>query len=989
MVQRQLHSARFWLDFYRIELKGVDYSSRLVVAARCNCIVGIRRPSVVPTQLVLCCCSFGLRWARRPSTMTESRDIATSSATSTTDSTNQQFQQPLDKTVAVDSGTIHSNTYNSTNEHDGTVTVTLIAAARRINNDDNNNKITIDNIHRRADIEDNSSTTPGKQHRSGVTTSEDNTGNVILGSFYVSVTLLCEREAQMHQTARILGIPESRWNGSLLHRKWHEQNQNQQQRITTSIDDGVVASSKPTTIFLNPEKISETTPLAFYSWTQPGKRTSCERMTRMIHTYYTTGTLVVPPCARGYDVLAAMDFFGILYQPDQCQFGDYAVYQRVQQWSRYLCHRPALAACVLQTATAAWNRPFDSTLANRQTIAFGTDWDPEQNLNARQNNKGMKLNAQTLYLLGENIENELSTDAATTTHANMIKVAYKLFNPVNSSDLASNAFSNLHNLTTSNNDEEEATLPGPEEDTAADLRKDFCAYLTSMFSTTTPNNTCDYAVHFSMKAVTLYDTDEHDNPNRSDSVSRRAVLVLDLLKSKDSSTTTSAENNLIDTLVPYGRTSMEECVPKVEPKTVTFKESSFDSLFSAESSSRQSSAVDSPMQLVNESLKNENPLDSSRKTDLTNSALASWNHTCSLSLQPIIDYDAPHDELNACMESAVLPNSSTTCDLQPSKKKKKPKPVFELPDKLLAIESNAQTMPIVQSAIGQTNDFSMPGPITIVRTGTYDNTVTSALTGPFYIDDNGNLRDVFENSNADSENEGNDDDARAQAKRHEWIQTALLNRGIGERMESLLKQEDDEQNADVAASFDPWDWLTGLGVCEFSRTVMRSMEEYASGIGVDLHSNPDQNDATPDTQKAGRIEEPEVLAVLPVLHTLDNRDVRNPSTTVKDRLQMIQELAHDELSRDDTEELDETPISQVQPRQHSGSESSKESPRGVLRFDTIQTDSSKTSVQRGIDVEAAASGETELSLSGINADVEPKRRMRGIKTLFRRRKAEG
>jgi hypothetical protein len=139
-------------------------------------------------------------------------------------------------------------------------------------------------------------------------------------------------------------------------------------------------------------------------------------------------------------------------------------------------------------------------------------------------------------------------------------------------------------------------------------------------------------------------------------------------------------------------------------------------------------------------------------------------------------------------------------------------------------------------AVNLLDDFSLPALTNIVRTGTYDNPVTSALTGPFYIDDQGNLRDVVEHSPEGDRigDDVDDDDTRAQVRQHEWIQTALLS------METLLKREAAEDPAPALTSMDPWEWLTCLGVCEFSRALMKSVEEYASGIGGDLHRDQDQ-----------------------------------------------------------------------------------------------------------------------------------------------------
>jgi hypothetical protein len=77
----------------------------------------------------------------------------------------------------------------------------------------------------------------------------------------------------------------------------------------------------------------------------------------------------------------------------------------------------------------------------------------------------------------------------------------------------------------------------------------------------------------------------------------------------------------------------------------------------------------------------------------------------------------------------------------------------------------------------------------VIRAPSSD-TVASALTGPYIVDEEGNMRDVFEDEK----------EARAQALRHEWIQGSLLNRDISTRIRALL---------DDATEFDAKDYVMG------------------------------------------------------------------------------------------------------------------------------------------------------------------------------------
>jgi hypothetical protein len=67
-----------------------------------------------------------------------------------------------------------------------------------------------------------------------------------------------------------------------------------------------------------------------------------EALTKLIHDFYTTSVLQVED-DMGCSFLLALEYFGILYQPDQLVFGSLEVYKLVKDWSDYLAQRSLLA----------------------------------------------------------------------------------------------------------------------------------------------------------------------------------------------------------------------------------------------------------------------------------------------------------------------------------------------------------------------------------------------------------------------------------------------------------------------------------------------------------------------------------------------------------------------------------------------------------------------------------------------------------------------
>jgi hypothetical protein len=76
-------------------------------------------------------------------------------------------------------------------------------------------------------------------------------------------------------------------------------------------------------------------------------------LTKLLTQYYITGRLNIPDACQGSDLLLLLEYFGILYAPDQLVFASYAAYQRVRAWSDYLTQRSVLAEHVVSLLHAA------------------------------------------------------------------------------------------------------------------------------------------------------------------------------------------------------------------------------------------------------------------------------------------------------------------------------------------------------------------------------------------------------------------------------------------------------------------------------------------------------------------------------------------------------------------------------------------------------------------------------------------------------------
>jgi hypothetical protein len=681
-----------------------------------------------------------------------------------------------------------------------------------------------------------------------------------------------------------------------------------------------------------------------------------------IREYYATGTLHIPAHVRGYDVLAAVEFFGILHSTDQCHFANYEAYKRVQLWSRYLCHREALAEFV----TSA----FPTTPTASTVRQWGT---------AREGDV-LELGTKPLFLLGDfgNHHHQSSTTAGAADEKHMClgRLAYKIFNATHET-----------NPRHRNNHHDDSAIS--EEMTAREMRDDFASYLQNLLPAAT--------VTFTVKPVTVLNelalsaaaktssdeaTEKSSSSQQHYQIVNRAVLTVDFgsthlvlndkevrqlldRKVRSKSELEAPVDELVEEEMNKGR--LEELVQQVDQRTKQAVKSNLKVTFKASPASVIGGAdVGDPI------IQSSSSSQQGRSEDLAPKSLL---------------YDDDDDALNAPEDELHAPV------IHKSKKKKK-KPVFEWPETFLQTDPHAMVKSPPPSGWNRpTTTTTTTVPITLIRTTSHELTVTSALTGPFYIDENGNLRDVFEQNGSDSDEE--DNETRALRQRHEWIQATLLNQGIDQRVEELLNQKESDMAKNSNHVYDPWDWLYGLGVCEFSRNFMEHVEKCAKNgfarytapegvhpfATVPISSQPDPKVATterpvsPTPSQNTMLAPPTVCSdALPPITAAAAAAVPNIPMIPTVSEQSRQDLSNDEHddSRDDSKVSDE-------------------SPRGVtvLRSDVASAAAKKKAVAPSTTTTATAGRPMEVAATGQSATLPEsparKKSPRGLKNLFRRR----
>jgi hypothetical protein len=170
-------------------------------------------------------------------------------------------------------------------------------------------------------------------------------------SLTIPFSLVWQREQEMRSAVDALQIPRDRWNGSLLYLRCCVQQQSH--------------------VMLNPERVcaeqNYSQLMAWHPW-----------LTTLLERYYHTGRLTVPTNCLGYDFLLALEFFGIVYRPQQLVCKSLASYNCIQAWSEYFLYRTIAAEWVardgLDEAPQILRHVFGTTSATTPARSEAVQW---------------------------------------------------------------------------------------------------------------------------------------------------------------------------------------------------------------------------------------------------------------------------------------------------------------------------------------------------------------------------------------------------------------------------------------------------------------------------------------------------------------------------------------------------------------------------------------------------------------------------------------
>jgi hypothetical protein len=563
-------------------------------------------------------------------------------------------------------------------------------------------------------------------------------GTIITRQVTIPMKEIVRREKEMRSTSVRFGVLDSRWNGSLLYRRWKELGE---RSITLKPEEECALLNYGCRIQRKPSTYANvlTTSHWWKDW-----------LTEMIITYYETGKICVPSYAKGFDLLLAVEYFGILYQPDQLVFDSYTAYMRVKQWSNYFMHRASMAKWVAEYVHKEMlGKQVEDQL---QQLLIATSFSDQSEI----------------VLLGEK----------------SLPVLLGCKEGGGASKKNPTALFDFFNGTV-----EKSKVSSTSKETAEALREDFSIYLSNMLSL---ERNCN--VRFPTMAVLVQSTNFVDGDVSETTLrENRAVLIVEVIKSPGPNRFVVAEH-------------------KIHSEGNNLAQSD-------EISGRKpnASVVDS-CNLIHKSPRNVVHFDIHR--DLKNDSTDSLEHSLALGSAPgRLQTEDPKlvgirnaDNKKDCSAHVRGDRSLRTS------------PQFDI-----------SGIPIMLDQVA--TEPTKPPPLWEVQAQPYDiTTAPSALTGPFYVDDDGVIRDVFEDDDDES-------DAKAQAKRHEWVQAAHLNRGIYDRVNVILSADDqtEKKRSCLFDNSDTWEWLTGLSVCDFPRSFLKSMSDCS------LHGKcPANNVATPE-----------------------------------------------------------------------------------------------------------------------------------------------
>jgi len=180
-------------------------------------------------------------------------------------------------------------------------------------------------------------------------------------SFCIPVSLMIQRELEMREAAASFGISCDRWKDSLLYREWqYKMDDDASSRPTLPLDTRQRGGKQ--TLRLDPEQdcaaSNHSQSFIWHPW-----------LTTCIRAYYNTEAIRIPDDCNGSDILLALEYFGIVYTPEQLTFDSFGAYLRVKLWSDYFTHRSKMGDWVMQKLLKS---------NSRHSHSFATSPDPRE-----------------------------------------------------------------------------------------------------------------------------------------------------------------------------------------------------------------------------------------------------------------------------------------------------------------------------------------------------------------------------------------------------------------------------------------------------------------------------------------------------------------------------------------------------------------------------------------------------------------------------------
>eukprot|EP00978_Attheya_sp_CCMP212_P008928 scaffold21065_cov57-Attheya_sp.AAC.1 len=306
-------------------------------------------------------------------------------------------------------------------------------------------------------------------------------------SFQLPASLVVMREREMQRHCQELGIGSEFWKGSRLGRAlrhhWTEQHTQRSGglygmcQLDHACNIGNDKSTQNTISFtFDPEERdvddSVDSSNSIFTWNPV--------LVECVESFYESGRIRVPDESLGHDVLLVLEFFGIVYSPQQLVFDSFGCFLRVKLWTDYYSHRATVADWIVHQLI---------TSHSRLSHAFCTC--PEA------------LDPKSCLYVG-------------TKRCDPLDGGLFLDNSRSDSDPETQSCSVVHEFF--NDDEGLDGINSEEDSMAALLRQDFCTYLQNSLPGT--------VVTFSLREVTVI-ADSSVKRQETWNIVRRAFLHID------------------------------------------------------------------------------------------------------------------------------------------------------------------------------------------------------------------------------------------------------------------------------------------------------------------------------------------------------------------------------------------------------------------------------------------------------------------------------